>query len=72
VLHGLCRLQFKTAGEIMKIQSGHFLERGFQIACCLLLISGFYAVSPIVYADKIKDFIEQWQIDKKWISAIRF
>lgn len=52
----------------MKIQSGHSLRRGFKIACCLLLISGFYAVSPIVYADKIKDFVEQWQIDKKWIG----
>lgn len=52
----------------MKIQSGHSLSRGFQIACCLLLISGFYAASPIVYADKIKDFVEQWQIDKKWIG----
>jgi hypothetical protein len=72
VLHGLCRLQLKTAGEIMKIQSGHFLRRGFQIVCCLLLISGFSAISPIVYADKIKDFVEQWQVDKKWISAIRF
>ena len=52
----------------MKIQSGHSLRRGFQIACCLLLISGFCAVSPIVYADKINDFVEQWQIDKKWIG----
>jgi membrane-bound lytic murein transglycosylase MltF len=32
------------------------------------LISGFYVVSPIVYADKIKAFVEQWQIDKKWIG----
>jgi membrane-bound lytic murein transglycosylase MltF len=50
----------------MKIQSGNSLRRGFQIACCMLLISVFYAVSPIVYADKIKDFVEQWEIDKKW------
>ena len=50
----------------MKIKSVNFFGRGFQIACCLLLILGFYAISPIVYADNVKDFVEQWQIDKKW------
>ncbi|MEE8553186.1 MAG: lytic transglycosylase F [Desulfobacterales bacterium] len=52
----------------MKIQSKHFFRRNFQLTCCLLLISGFYAVVPIVYADQIKDFVEHWQVDNKWIG----
>jgi membrane-bound lytic murein transglycosylase MltF len=52
----------------MKIKSVNFFGRGFQITCCLLLILGFYAISSIVYADKIKNFVDQWEIDKKWVG----
>jgi len=52
----------------MKIKYSPSLRRGLQIACCVLLISGFCSVHPIVYADKIKDFVEKWEPDKKWIG----
>jgi membrane-bound lytic murein transglycosylase MltF len=52
----------------MKIRSWNSMRRVLKIASCLLLISGFCAVTPIIYADEIKNFVEQWQIENKWVG----
>lgn len=52
----------------MKIQSWNTLRRILKIACCLLLISGFDTIIPILYAGKMTDFVDQWQIYKKWMG----
>ena len=52
----------------MKMRPWNSHRRGLQIALSLLLISGFCAVTPMVYADEIKNFVEQWQIENKWFN----
>jgi membrane-bound lytic murein transglycosylase MltF len=52
----------------MKMRPWNSHRRGLQIALSLLLISGFCAVTPMVYADEIKNFVEQWQIENKWFG----